>query len=1736
MPTQGDVKNLQNFRHTLLPILQLDDNDWTFRISRLPSPSMLEQAGFIKVISLHSDLKELKQSMTLTLQPSTPNRAIAKDPLDRFIVLSLEAFRPLVRGPAAKEQGPAPDLQPRTGQEVSDYSIRCLRAGITLNDVHYNFYGHSNSQLKSRSCFLMAASKEEISKKTEALGDFSKMKTVGKKAKRIGLLFSSAATVMTIDPDRCEDIPDVESDDYIFTDGCGLIAPKLANDLARRTRILFRDARYTPSVFQIRYRGYKGVVTVDPRMAKQKALLKLRKSMKKFNGGEDHSFAVVEYSKPFSYGYLNDETIILLHALGISQETLLSKQRDHFRLLSNAKFDFRDAFRFLSYINRSDLAEHVLLDGGDKIQPQIKRLINAEHAKMLNKRDEQRCRIFVQKSRLIFGVCDAWNVLKEGECAVKVTLEENGQPYALKNTEVTVIRNPCLHPGDWQKFRVVERPELSHLVDCIVFSTRGKRPAADFMSGGDLDGDKFFVCWDKDLIPSTVSTPALYPGVKEPIIFRPITDDDRLVYFARYTNASLGQVKNIYLDWARVTGPMSAQCQELNRLFSQCVDGNRIKIPDRLRSPPRPSEDAPPFILDVLHNDGKKRVHDLSLPSEADLAGYDVDAIQLLLTRDDIAISEFECIKWAHAWCTQNQISFENLLHLFDFNVLTSEQKAWILAHVPPSPSVPALITNALCSSSILERSELEKFQLDNPGIKWKKTYDSSVDRLATFHDAIATNLEMFHRTIMVFQPHERLSLAIYIPKRIQRSQDCQIDNVGRLFAFPHSQGPQKQHRLALPTKMQYQLYCDGNLFQLFEKKRSNSWVFLTRPGHNDEEYRNIQNQGDRRRKQQAVIDKGKQAEVCASIALDKFSRSLQTHIGRVNRSPVTAAEIYVISNRDVASMQNLDLWLEQVDTTETLSLFPQEPREYSIPTRNDVLSPSDPSWLIEIITHENLELLTRLESVNQYKVVFEMVISTNDKGFLLQCFQHLLSNINDTAVEAKTLMRTMVETLSTEPTLAVAFVHFLGDPDRVQQQDLVLLLETSLLPILRAFILSANTVGHLILDPLQKILSNIPPGSLSLNDLADIIDLAALTLRSTDLALDLFLDCLQPNVTRFMTADSKLVQHLLRNLCAIALDHIEEAENVAKRLPGLYKMKLYPKTKDGNIVEIDFRIDTTGTPKKSSHVRLTTASLPSNVLVGTRYSIDALVEFSEIGRARFKCLHPLPSYFADCSWVIEDCGPFVTSNSMSDAVKHLNIYQEQCCGVADIILGLPSPSPILPNSTNAFRKTCKLNESQTKAIQLSFTSPFLCLWGPPGTGKTETIVEMICALQIADVKTRILVTAPTHSAVDNLMRRYIQIIQKQSLARKAQPTVLRVSTEVRKVSDDLRRYTCDAMAGQEIHSNRKALEKATQMIQHSDTIFTTCIGAGIGLLRLEQFDTVIVDEASQQTEPSSLVPLVKGCSRAILVGDHVQLRPTVNQTALALDFDVSLFERLYTKAKVEGTKSGLSTLMLDTQYRMHPKLCDFSSKEFYEGKLKSGISISDRQLITCNFPFPRTTALGEKDHPLAYDYERAIFISCETKEMPGQKSKENRGQAELCVQICNLLTCPPTKEGTTHSIAVLTPYTRQAEALKRMLSSISQKIEVSSIDGFQGREADIIVFVTVRCNEHREIGFLKDMRRMNVALTRARSALIVVGNRATLTGGMAGEESSMMWRRLLGSLTEVKLEVPNLETTAKKT
>jgi hypothetical protein len=266
-----------------------DDAKWEYSVLDIPKPQSTNQAGLMKCVSIVSSSQ--RQQITLRFEPAPSNRVIRGDVLDKFILLSLTDFR--LQWPALTVDEAS---RPATGRENGDWITRLLVNGITINGVVYHFFGHSNSQLKSRSCFLYAATKEEISDKIEAMGDFSKLKSVGKKAKRIGLLFSGAEVTLDLPPNRCQDIDDVATKEYIFTDGCGLISTHLARQLAQRRNIIFRDRRYLPSVYQIRYRGYKGVLTLDPTLHGQ-IQAQFRVSMRKFKESPDYSFAVVDYSK-----------------------------------------------------------------------------------------------------------------------------------------------------------------------------------------------------------------------------------------------------------------------------------------------------------------------------------------------------------------------------------------------------------------------------------------------------------------------------------------------------------------------------------------------------------------------------------------------------------------------------------------------------------------------------------------------------------------------------------------------------------------------------------------------------------------------------------------------------------------------------------------------------------------------------------------------------------------------------------------------------------------------------------------------------------------------------------------------------------------------------------------------------------------------------------------------------------------------------------------------------------------------------------------------------------------------------------------------------------------------------------------------------------------------------------------------------------------------------------------------
>ena len=333
-------------------------------------------------------------------------------------------------------------------------------------------------------------------------------------------------------------------------------------------------------------------------------------------------------------------------------------------------------------------------------------------------------------------------------------------------------------------------------------------------------------------------------------------------------------------------------------------------------------------------------------------------------------------------------------------------------------------------------------------------------------------------------------------------------------------------------------------------------------------------------------------------------------------------------------------------------------------------------------------------------------------------------------------------------------------------------------------------------------------------------------------------------------------------------------------------------------------------------------------------------------------------------------------------------------------------------------------------------------------------------------------------------------------------------------------------MLGHDLNSNHAARRKAQKQISASRLIFTTCVGAGLGLLRTESFDTVIIDEASQLTEPASLISLVKGCKKSILVGDHVQLRATVRPNAATLGFDVSLFERLWTESS-SSHKSAVQKVMLDTQYRMHPSLCSFPSAEFYKSKLLAAPSCTDIPVPAADSIFDGISA-----------NQRAVFVQCSDAEDLGLRSKSNHGQAKLCQEIVRRLkTAQENPQRSTASlctapsyssasIAVLTPYTRQLTLLRSLVPD--PEVKISTIDGFQGQEADIIVYVTVRCNVHGEVGFLKDLRRLNVAITRPRAGLIIIGDKGTLLASKAAEgeagEAARVWHRLLQVCAEIKV------------
>ncbi|KAK3269208.1 hypothetical protein CYMTET_22332, partial [Cymbomonas tetramitiformis] len=289
------------------------------------------------------------------------------------------------------------------------------------------------------------------------------------------------------------------------------------------------------------------------------------------------------------------------------------------------------------------------------------------------------------------------------------------------------------------------------------------------------------------------------------------------------------------------------------------------------------------------------------------------------------------------------------------------------------------------------------------------------------------------------------------------------------------------------------------------------------------------------------------------------------------------------------------------------------------------------------------------------------------------------------------------------------------------------------------------------------------------------------------------------------------------------------------------------------------------------------------------------------------------------------------------------------------------------------------------------------------------------------------------------------------------------------------------------------------------------CVGTGGKALEEWDFSACVIDEATQATEPACLIPLTKGIESLLLVGDPMQLPPTViSPEAEGAGLGVSLFERLQ--------RGGLEPHMLAVQYRMHPAICDFPSKQFYNGRLESHPKPYDRMP-------PKSIQWPDEKRPIMF-----VDIQEGAEKAGGENtSYSNEHEASVVTEIVmSLLEDGKLRKG---DIGIITPYRGQvtmlnskleAQGLIRKMQSSGQasapakpasfkanvlasnqleteELEVKTVDGFQGREKEVIIFSTVRSNAQGRVGFLTDQRRLNVALTRARRGLVVVGNSLTL-------------------------------------
>lgn len=531
---------------------------------------------------------------------------------DRFIRVSFtdESMQKLNHN--ALNSYPAPivkEIKKTSGSQKTTMFRRVkniVENGFHLCGRKYMFLAFSSNQLRDSSAWFFAEDEHvRVSHIKSWMGKFD-IKNVAKYAARLGQCFSSTYATINVPPSKTREIKDIERNNYCFSDGIGKITPDLADEIANKLSKRLDFPEITPSAYQIRYRGCKGVVAVWPAGKNDGVKLSLRPSMSKFTTSHT-MFEVCSWTR-HQPGFLNRQIIVLLSSLKVEDDVFETMQDGMVHKLDRMLEDKETAYEVLmsSCAEQGTIAAMMLSAGFDPVtEPHLRGMLAC--VRMAQLKDLAiKTRIFVNKGRWLMGCLDELGLLEQGQCFIQVSSPcvENaflkyGESFKSRKERKEVIKgtivfakNPCLHPGDVRVLEAIDVPELKHLVDCLVFPQKGDRPHSNEASGSDLDGDLYFVTWDERLIPPGKSSwpPMDYTAAEAKDEPQPIVHQDILTFFIKNVSSeNLGRISNAHVVHADQSdyGAMDEKCIKLAELAAEAVDfpktGKIVKMPPSLK-------------------------------------------------------------------------------------------------------------------------------------------------------------------------------------------------------------------------------------------------------------------------------------------------------------------------------------------------------------------------------------------------------------------------------------------------------------------------------------------------------------------------------------------------------------------------------------------------------------------------------------------------------------------------------------------------------------------------------------------------------------------------------------------------------------------------------------------------------------------------------------------------------------------------------------------------------------------------------------------------------------------------------------------------------------------------------------------------------------------------------------------------------------------------------------------------